>query len=57
MSRPGLVAPTPIDLTCGHQRRVDPGIASLIASGVIEELWCLTCSTDRPTAVPQEVAP
>lgn len=39
----------PIDLTCGHQRRVDHGIGRLVEKGVIDHLWCIHCSTDQPT--------
>lgn len=41
----GLVV---LDLTCGHQRHVDPGIARMIAAGHIGTLWCHVCAGERP---------
>ncbi|AIY17761.2 hypothetical protein KR76_15130 [Pimelobacter simplex] len=40
----------PVDLACGHQRRVDPGIGSLVVAGLIDHMWCLRCAADQPTA-------
>lgn len=50
MSIPASDPLVPVDLTCGHQRRVDHGINRLVDVGVIDHLWCIHCSTDQPTA-------
>jgi len=37
----GLV---PVGLACGHGRQVEAGIAEMISSGHISELWCHDCA-------------
>jgi hypothetical protein len=47
----------PVPLACGHSRHVDAGIAKLIAAGVIDSLWCITCSGDRGVQLQQVPLP
>lgn len=37
-----------VQLTCGHSRRIVPGLAGLVARGHIDDLHCLSCNTAQP---------
>ncbi len=54
MTVPSPAVLVPVDLACGHERRVDKDIGSLTAAGVIDSLWCIRCSADKPVASTSE---
>jgi hypothetical protein len=39
-----------LDLTCSHQRHIDPGVARMIAAGHITTQRCHSCGCEQPVA-------
>ncbi|UUW88447.1 hypothetical protein [Pimelobacter simplex] len=48
-AQPARLELVSVDLACGHQRHVDPGIGSLVVAGLIDHMWCLRCAADQLT--------